>query len=212
MSLRARLMLGLLALAAVGLVILDAVSYTALRSYLVDRVDQQASAATFPAARFLQVAPEARRVRKALAKRGVHVPSGFPVPPPEEGAGIAGGPARGRAPAPPPTRGEEPPPGGPPAPTQLFPAGTFAELRNARGKVVATQNFFYGGSGQARPSLPPQIAAAPPSGTPDVFTVAGRGGSAPDFRAAAQALPNGGGTVVVVVLVEVVVVRGSPGG
>jgi two-component system OmpR family sensor kinase len=45
MSLRARLMLGLLALAAVGLLIADAVSYAALRSYLLDRVDHQVESA-----------------------------------------------------------------------------------------------------------------------------------------------------------------------
>ena len=45
MSLRARLMLGLLALAAVGLVVVDAVSYAALRDYLLDRTDQQVQTA-----------------------------------------------------------------------------------------------------------------------------------------------------------------------
>ena len=45
MSLRARLMLDLLALAAVGLLIADAVSYAALRSYLLDRVDHQVESA-----------------------------------------------------------------------------------------------------------------------------------------------------------------------
>jgi two-component system OmpR family sensor kinase len=41
MSLRRRLVLGLLMLAATGLLILDFVSYTALSSYLSDRVDEQ---------------------------------------------------------------------------------------------------------------------------------------------------------------------------
>lgn len=45
MSLRARLMLGLLALAAVGLLVADAISYAALRSYLFDRTDQQVQTA-----------------------------------------------------------------------------------------------------------------------------------------------------------------------
>src|SRR6266508_2478951 len=44
-SLRARLMLGLLALAAVGLLIVDAVSYAELRSYLLDRTDKQVESA-----------------------------------------------------------------------------------------------------------------------------------------------------------------------
>jgi two-component system OmpR family sensor kinase len=45
MSLRARLMLGLLALAAVGLLVVDAVSYVVLRGYLLDRTDQQVQTA-----------------------------------------------------------------------------------------------------------------------------------------------------------------------
>jgi two-component system OmpR family sensor kinase len=39
LSLRARLVLGVLALATVGLVTADAVTYTSLRSFLVERVD-----------------------------------------------------------------------------------------------------------------------------------------------------------------------------
>jgi two-component system, OmpR family, sensor kinase len=43
MSLRARLMAGLLVLAAAGLVTLGAVTYTEQRSFLYDRADQQAA-------------------------------------------------------------------------------------------------------------------------------------------------------------------------
>src|SRR5262249_47003536 len=39
LSLRARLLLGVLVLATVGLVAADAVTYTSLRSFLLDRVD-----------------------------------------------------------------------------------------------------------------------------------------------------------------------------
>ena len=45
MSLRARLIVGLLALAAAGLVTLAAVTYVEQRSQLYDRVDQQAESA-----------------------------------------------------------------------------------------------------------------------------------------------------------------------
>ena len=47
-SLKARLVLALLALAAAGLAVLDVVSYSALRSYLFDRVDEQVAEATMP--------------------------------------------------------------------------------------------------------------------------------------------------------------------
>jgi two-component system OmpR family sensor kinase len=76
MSLRARLMLGLLALAAVGLVIVDAVSYTQLRSYLLDRADHQAQAA-------LPVVVNALgRPGRGGAER--RLPAPLPFPPPTE--------------------------------------------------------------------------------------------------------------------------------
>ena len=62
MSLRARLVLALLALAAIGLVVLDLVSYTALRSYLSDRVDQQVESAIGPAIFAVGNPLEARRL------------------------------------------------------------------------------------------------------------------------------------------------------
>lgn len=67
MSLRARLTVGLLALAAVGLLIVDAVSYAALRSYLYDRVDQQLQSAVTPVGRSLVLQHVTRRSgRRAL--------------------------------------------------------------------------------------------------------------------------------------------------
>jgi two-component system, OmpR family, sensor kinase len=49
-SLRARLIAGLLALAAVGLLVLAGVTYAEQRRFLYDRVDQQARAAPFAVA------------------------------------------------------------------------------------------------------------------------------------------------------------------
>ncbi|MEA2156900.1 MAG: two-component system, OmpR family, sensor kinase, partial [Solirubrobacteraceae bacterium] len=51
MSLRARLILTLVLLAGSGLLVLGAVTYAALRSYELDRVDQQATAAVGQAER-----------------------------------------------------------------------------------------------------------------------------------------------------------------
>ena len=65
MSLRARFVLALLALAAIGLVVLDLVSYTALHSYLSDRVDQQVESAIGPAIVAVGNPLEARRVGRA---------------------------------------------------------------------------------------------------------------------------------------------------
>ena len=50
MTLRARLTLALVALLALGLIVADVATYTALRSFLLQRVDQQLAAARVPAA------------------------------------------------------------------------------------------------------------------------------------------------------------------
>jgi two-component system OmpR family sensor kinase len=200
MSLRIRLMLGLLALAAIGLVILDAVSYTALRSYLMDRVDQQVTSATFPAGNQLRAKSALSKrgiTRKALARHGIGLLRGIPVPPPGAGPGDQ---VFGPGPGPGPGEGQGRIGGtAPPGPPQLFPAGTFAELRNGQGKVLARQPFSYGQSHVPRPALPAQLPASGSPGTPDLFTVGSSGGSSSDFRAAAVALPGGGDTVVVAV-------------
>jgi len=82
-SLRARLLVGLLGLAAAGLLVLGAVTYAEQRSFLLDRVDQQAESA-MPA------------VSAALDQRGINAP----------GARDLGGPShRG------PGGGRRPPPG-----------------------------------------------------------------------------------------------------
>ena len=90
MSVRARLLLGLLAVAAVGLLIVDAVSYALLRSYLYDRVDQQVQSAVQLAGR--NVAAPRIIDRRRDAAPGTTVPP-LPMPPPA---------AERSAPAPPP--------------------------------------------------------------------------------------------------------------
>jgi two-component system OmpR family sensor kinase len=77
MSLRARLMLGLLALAAVGLLVADAISYAALRSYLFDRTDQQVQTAVQVVGRGLGAPQVIQGGRGRLT---------IPVPPPPPGA------------------------------------------------------------------------------------------------------------------------------
>lgn len=60
LSLRARLLLAVAAVALVGLVAADVVTYTALRSFLIDRVDQSLTAARTPLVRTLfQASPQA---------------------------------------------------------------------------------------------------------------------------------------------------------
>jgi len=73
-------MLGLLALAAVGLVIVDVVSYTQLRSYLLDRAEGQAQAALGVVGRTLVPLPP----KRGHGHAGRRVPVPFPFPPPAE--------------------------------------------------------------------------------------------------------------------------------
>ena len=69
LSLRARLLLAVISLAAVGLVVANVVTYTSLRSFLVDRAD----AALQDSARSLRAAaaarPRAARHRRASFAR-----------------------------------------------------------------------------------------------------------------------------------------------
>ena len=70
MSLRLRLLLSLLALTAVGLLIVDAVSYSSLRSHLSQRVDQQVEAARGPATVALLAQPSSKALRERLHEAG----------------------------------------------------------------------------------------------------------------------------------------------
>lgn len=171
MSLRLRLLLTLLALAGVGLLIVDAVSYGSLRSHLLDRVDQQVEAARGPATIALL-----RRGTPGVVRGGGE--SGAPLPPPQSGEAVV------------------PPPGAGPSGAQL-PPGTYGVLRNANGRNVRHISFSYGESLPA-PALP---ASVPVSGFGDsvqTFTAGARSGGT-DFRAAAFRLPGTSFTAIVAV-------------
>ncbi len=177
MSLRARLVLALLALAAIGLVVLDLVSYTALRSYLSDRVDQQVESAIGPALFALgnPVAPQgggpSQQSRFPRLPEGAKRPEG--VPP---SAGDIGG------------------PGGP-----QLPPGTYAIRLNGQDQVVRKQLFSYGESGLAKPQLPSALPLSHAGAAPRLFTVPASDGSSHDFRAVAIRVPGSRGTIVVAV-------------
>ena len=146
MSLRARLVIGLVTLAAVGLLVLGAVTYGALSNFEVNRVDDQASSAIGPAVQALRrkgafTAAEADAIREvpgnvpgtigaplvpAIGEGGRGGPGGFP-----------GDPDRGR--------GDDRP--DPP------PSGTYAEQRTAAGEV-AGHTFLGLTPGEAQPAVP----------------------------------------------------------
>jgi two-component system, OmpR family, sensor kinase len=194
MSLRLRLLLSLLALTAVGLLIVDAVSYGSLRSHLLQRVDQQVESARGPATVALLAQPSSKVIRKRLRDHGEargfelrgHVGTGAikgagPVVVPAPGAGRPGSAIGLQAPG---GATDEGPPGtGPPDVFQL-PPGTYGAIRNARGKTVSRLSFSYGEQNLPAPTLPKNPPISTPVGPVRTFTVDALTGSA-QFRAAA---------------------------
>jgi two-component system, OmpR family, sensor kinase len=127
-SLRGRLIIAVVALAAVGLLVLGAATYAALRDFEVNRVDDRASAAVDPAL---------RELRRAGYLKGVDTTAV------DAGRGRGGGLGDPRRPG---VRERDidgqgvprrPGPGGDGRrPSDLPPAGTYAQQRDASGKVV----------------------------------------------------------------------------
>jgi two-component system OmpR family sensor kinase len=177
MSLRARLVLALLALAAVGLVVLDLVSYTALHSYLSDRVDQQVESAIGPAMFAVGNPLEARRVGSDEGRRPPRPPEGVKLPKGRPRFGIDGD--------------------GPVGPQ--LPPGTYAIRLNGQDQVVRKQLFSYGESGLAKPELPSDLPISNSAAAPRLFTVPASDGSSPDFRVLAIRPPGSRATIVVAV-------------
>jgi two-component system OmpR family sensor kinase len=159
-SLRARLIAALIALAAAGLVTLAAVTYTEQRSFLLQRADQQAHTA-------------AHGVDQALDRRAGLLP-----------------PAIGQPPVP---RPPFPDRGGPGGPVNL-PLGTYGQLRDLNGKVLATRvETTYGEAAPPVPKLPAHIKPG------DAITVGSQGGSGLRYRVVAE--PARAGTAVTVVAI-----------
>ncbi len=182
LSLRVRLVVLLVALAAVGLATLDFVSYRALHSYLFDRVDQQLESALPPVSVSL--------IRKVDPE---DLPGGLPraaVLPGRNGAAVGPG---GFGPA---AGGEGGGPGGPPA---QLPPGTYGQLRGPGGVVLAESLISLGESNLAEPALPATLNATRVGAPPEPFTVGQRGGGSARFRVVAVRDPLTRLTTVVAV-------------
>ena len=130
-SLRARLLAGVVAVAAVGLVVLAAITYVQQRDFLFERVDDQARSAVGP-------------VGRALDEQGVPNPGRPPRGPGGGGPGPLGGfgdpPRDGRR-------------GGPPP--MALPPGVYGERRDQAGATLGSVVLTTG----EQPS-PPRLPAA----------------------------------------------------
>jgi two-component system, OmpR family, sensor kinase len=181
-SLHARLLAGLLLLAAAGLLTLAAVTYTEQRSFLEGRLDGELHTAAPALDNLLD--REAGGAFEERAARGAAggAPQGVSPgqsPPGVEGQGANPGGGGGGA-----------GPGGRPAPN--LPPGTFGELRSSSGAVVIEKFLTFG---QAHPAAP-KIPAKVPIGR--VFTVGSKGSSGLQYRAYATRDPAGDVTVAAI--------------
>ena len=131
MSLRARLLAGLLVLVAVGLVTLAAVTYAEQRSFLYQRVDQQVTAGLAP-------------VSRQLDEAGANVPSGNGFGPQSGGRGF-GGPPDDK--------------GGPHTGPGDFPGYAVGERRDANGKPVGKTVVVSASTGRLDPPRFPATLA-----------------------------------------------------
>ena len=205
-SLRTRVLLSVLVLAAAGMIILAAVTYAEQRSFLEGRVTTEVRAAGPAMTHALQEAGYERSGQAASMggdREGGRGPAAGGQPQPDEQPGAAGGPG---APQP-----------GPPGsgPNLNLPPGTYGQQRSAAGTVLGHLFITYGQTAPPSPKLPANVPIDRP------FTVGSSGSSGLRYRAYATRDPLDGEITVVAVplsdvdqtlsrllLVEVLVVAG----
>ncbi len=156
MSLRARLLVGLVGLVAIGLITVGAVTYTEQRSFLLQRIDQEAQTALPLVSRDLDSLGD--NAAATLADPQAQGPSG-PGGPFDTGRGGRGG-AR-----------------------PSLPPSTFAERRDASGAVVGKPYVY--GPDLAAPALPEDIPTSSPGHTRPI-TVGSKGSSGLRYRVIAM--------------------------
>jgi two-component system, OmpR family, sensor kinase len=181
LSLRTRLLVLLVGLAVVGLAAADFASYRALHNYLYDRVDQQLESA---------VGPMTIALSQQAELEGTTAGQFGPNPRTTREGGVEGG-AEGRA--------DGGGPGGP-TPVSQLPPGTFGQLRDSGGEVVARSSFTFGGEAVSRPDLPTGLKATEVGSGISPTTVGEHGGGSEEFRVAAVTFPSGVESVVAVPL------------
>jgi two-component system OmpR family sensor kinase len=164
-SLRARLLAGMVALVAAGLTVAAFVTYEEQRSFLLTRVDQQVLSATVA-------------ISAQLRLHHFHPPGAFPN---LRSSGARAGAFRNRRPPP----GDFGHPFPHPRAADILPPGTFGELRGANGKVIRQRTFSYGAAAGRSPTVPASVPLSSRSGKTRLFTVHSHGSGATDYRAVA---------------------------
>jgi two-component system OmpR family sensor kinase len=154
-SLRARLLAGMVALVAAGLAAAAVVTYEEQRSFLVDRVDQQVGSALVPLS--FQLRLDRAGAAGSAALRARRAPGQLPG---------RRGPVLPRVAA-------------------NLPPGTFGEVIGSGGAIVRRRTFVYGEKAPAAPALPAHLPVTAPGRPLRLFTVTARGGSGLRYRAAA---------------------------
>jgi two-component system OmpR family sensor kinase len=160
-SIRARLLTGMVVLVAVGLSVAAFVTYEEQRSFLMDRVDQQVQSALIPVAFQLRLSGGRTSGSDAGNRSGRRFPSG---------AGLLGG---------------RPPGVGPGA---TLPPGTFGEIVGPGGKVLRRRAFSYGETAPPTPKLPSRLPLSRAGAKLRIVTVQSSGASGLRYRAAAFAV------------------------
>ncbi|MDX8150816.1 HAMP domain-containing sensor histidine kinase [Patulibacter brassicae] len=135
LSLRARLLLALVLLVALGMVVLGGVVYASQRSFLLDRADDQAEAARPAVLRQITRDALGDPFGRANGSRSSGV-SGTTSPLFPAGGG----------------------PGGPPAPRDV-PVSAYGQLRDAQGNVLAAARVTQFAEDLPRPRLPERLDA-----------------------------------------------------
>jgi two-component system OmpR family sensor kinase len=184
MSLRARLLIGLVVLTATGLVIAGLVTYAAERSFLVSRVDQQLSGNAINS--FEDYIDQ---------ELGLHKPGASPDSAGQgPGAGLADGGGGGLQLYPPPNTNPQGG-GGAQFGEVLPPVGTYGVYTAANGKTTATE---FGGEGASPPKLPADIPLST-AAHPKLITVDSQAGSGLQYRVLRKASDTGSGTMTIAI-------------
>jgi two-component system OmpR family sensor kinase len=173
MSLRARLLLGLIALTAAGLITAGVITYAAERAFLVSRVDQ------------IFAGNAASSFEDYFDRQlGLKPPEGRGQNEPGEGDQLFGPPGAG------------PGPEGGPFGVVLPPVGTYGIFTSASGKTTPLE---FGGNGASPPKLPTHIPLTTDPKHPRLITVDSVAGSGLQYRVLFKESDSRSGTITIAV-------------